>query len=101
MQAVEYLLAHGADVNRSDKGGLVPLHNSCSYGHVEPCRVLLSHHGVLVNAADTWQYTPLHEAAAKGKPDIVKLLLEHGADPNLKNCDGKVCVCVCVCEAHI
>ena len=32
---VEYLLNHGADVHAKDKGGLVPLHNACSYGHYE------------------------------------------------------------------
>ena len=29
------LLKHGADVHAKDKGGLVPLHNACSYGHYE------------------------------------------------------------------
>ena len=32
---VELLLQHGADVHAKDKGGLVPLHNACSYGHFE------------------------------------------------------------------
>ena len=32
---VEILLQHGADVHAKDKGGLVPLHNACSYGHYE------------------------------------------------------------------
>jgi ankyrin repeat protein len=32
---VEYLLNSGADVHAKDKGGLVPLHNACSYGHYE------------------------------------------------------------------
>ena len=32
---VQLLLTHGADVHAKDKGGLVPLHNACSYGHFE------------------------------------------------------------------
>ena len=32
---VELLLQQGADVHAKDKGGLVPLHNACSYGHFE------------------------------------------------------------------
>lgn len=32
---VELLLEYGADVHAKDKGGLVPLHNACSYGHVK------------------------------------------------------------------
>jgi ankyrin repeat protein len=35
---VEYLLNSGADVHAKDKGGLVPLHNACSYGHYEVSR---------------------------------------------------------------
>ena len=34
---VELLLQQGADVHAKDKGGLVPLHNACSYGHFEVC----------------------------------------------------------------
>ncbi|VDN40429.1 unnamed protein product [Dibothriocephalus latus] len=32
---VELLLQFGADVHAKDKGGLVPLHNACSYGHAK------------------------------------------------------------------
>ena len=32
---VQLILQHGADVHAKDKGGLVPLHNACSYGHFE------------------------------------------------------------------
>lgn len=35
ISVVEYLLENDADVHASDKGGLVPLHNSSSYGHLE------------------------------------------------------------------
>jgi tankyrase len=70
-----------------DKGGLVPLHNACSYGHYEVTELLVRA-GASVNVSDLWKFTPLHEAAAKGKYDIVKLLLKHGADPSKKNRDG-------------
>lgn len=68
-------------------GGLVPLHNGCSYGHYEVTELLVKH-GANVNVADLWKFTPLHEAAAKGKYEIVKLLLKHGADPSKKNREG-------------
>ena len=58
---VQLLLQHGADVHAKDKGGLVPLHNACSYGHFEVTELLI-HHGANVNAMDLWQFTPLHEA---------------------------------------
>lgn len=31
----------GADVLAKDKGGLVPLHNACSYGHYEVAELLV------------------------------------------------------------
>ena len=35
------LIKHGADVHAKDKGGLVPLHNACSYGHYEVAELLV------------------------------------------------------------
>ena len=84
---VEFLLQNAADVHAKDKGGLVPLHNACSYGHYEVTELLVKH-GASVNVCDLWKFTPLHEGSAKGKYEIVKLLLKHGADPTKKNRDG-------------
>ena len=47
------LLQNGADVHAKDKGGLVPLHNACSYGHYEVTELLVKH-GACVNVADLW-----------------------------------------------
>lgn len=58
MAVVEYLLQHNADVHAKDKGGLVPLHNSCSYGHFEVTELLVSH-GANVNVTDLWKFTPV------------------------------------------
>lgn len=41
MDIVEHLLRNGADVHAKDKGGLVPLHNACSYGHYEVAELLV------------------------------------------------------------
>ena len=51
------------------KGGLIPLHNSCSFGHVDVVQLLLSN-GANPNAQDNWKFSPLHEAAIKGKADV-------------------------------
>ena len=32
---VEYLIQCHADVQATDDGGLVPLHNACSFGHAD------------------------------------------------------------------
>ena len=54
------LIESGADVNSIDRGGLIPLHNAASYGHIEIAQLLLDA-GSQVNANDRWQFTPLHE----------------------------------------
>jgi ankyrin repeat protein len=37
-EAVEILLNAGANVHARDDGGLIPLHNACSFGHAEVCK---------------------------------------------------------------
>ena len=32
---VEHLLQYGANVHAKDDGGLIPLHNACSFGHAD------------------------------------------------------------------
>ncbi len=53
----------------SDFSGLVPLHNSASYGHIDVTELLLKS-GANVNAVDLWHYTPLHESSAKGRQEV-------------------------------
>ena len=59
-EAVEILLNAGANVHARDDGGLIPLHNACSFGHAEVVSLLLRA-GAEPNARDNWSYTPLHE----------------------------------------
>lgn len=68
--------------------GLVSLHNSASYGHLEVSQLLIKS-GANVNAADLWQFTPLHEAAQKGRAEVCSLLISEGADINFLNCHNK------------
>lgn len=70
----EFLLDHGADVNAQDKGGLIPLHNASSYGHLDIAALLIKFNTV-VNATDKWGFTPLHEAAQKGRTQLCALLV--------------------------
>ena len=85
---MEHLLNVGANVHARDDGGLIPLHNACSFGHAEVVGLLLSA-GADPNARDSWNYTPLHEASIKGKTDVCVLLLQHGADPTIRNSENK------------
>ena len=61
-EAVEILLNAGANVHARDDGGLIPLHNACSFGHAEVVSLLLRA-GADPNARDNWSYTPLHEGS--------------------------------------
>lgn len=76
MEVAEFLLDHGADVNAQDKGGLIPLHNASSYGHLDIAALLIKFNTV-VNATDKWGFTPLHEAAQKGRTQLCALLVSY------------------------
>ena len=74
MEVCEHLLENGADVNVQDKGGLIPLHNASSYGHVDIAQLLIKYNAS-VNAVDKWGFTPLHEASQKGRTQLCALLV--------------------------
>ncbi len=79
---VEFLLAHGADVNARDIVGDTPLHNADwedDEGHKDVVGLLLAH-GADVNAKGQQGRTPLHDAAFDGSTGMTTLLLAKGAD---------------------
>ncbi|TSX03303.1 Tankyrase-1 [Bagarius yarrelli] len=85
---VEYLLHHGADVHAKDKGGLVPLHNACSYGHYEVAELL---HGADPTKKNRDGNTPL-DMVKEGDTDIQDLLRGDAAllDAAKKGCLARV-----------
>ncbi|XP_048574187.1 poly [ADP-ribose] polymerase tankyrase-2-like [Triticum urartu] len=94
MDVVRYLLDNGADPNKKDDAGSVPLHCAAKFGHHEAARLLLSR-GASVDIA-YFHGTPLHIAAYYGKASVMKVLLEHhadaGADVNSTNPDTALVV---------
>jgi uncharacterized protein len=88
--AVEWLLAHGADVNTVSKNasGYTALTGAVARGDAEIVRLLLKH-GANANHRYGPGYSALHEAAASGKIEIANLLLEHGADSSACTAEGK------------
>ncbi|XP_035701715.1 poly [ADP-ribose] polymerase tankyrase isoform X2 [Folsomia candida] len=102
LEVAEYLLEKAAQwnieiVNRTDRGGLISLHNASSYGHLDIAALLIKYNGH-VNATDKWLFTPLHESAQKSRTHLCALLLAHGADPFSKNQEGHTPIDLAVAE---
>lgn len=90
LEVVEYLAAHGADINvaATNGSGYNSLTGAVTSGHTGVVQWLLEH-GANVNYRYSAGYSPLLAAAANGRLDIAKLLLAHGADPHATANDGK------------
>eukprot|EP01046_Picozoa_sp_COSAG06_P028242 COSAG06_NODE_2533_length_6711_cov_6.195705_6_plen_127_part_00 len=89
---VNELLKQGAELEwrNPDDWGRTALGAACTYmyGSYEAAEALCAH-GAELDARDNSQYTPLMRAAWTGKTKICEMLLALGADPSLKNKDGK------------
>ena len=79
LEAIGFLLRHGADVAARDKYNRTPLHEAVHEGHKEVVDLLIQHLA-LVAANDKYNGTPLHVAAERGHKEVVDLLIRHGAD---------------------
>lgn len=90
LEVVEYLAAHGADINAAatNGSGYNSLTGAVTSGHIGVVQWLLEH-GANVNYRYSAGYSPLLAASANGRLDIAKLLLAHGADPHATTNDGK------------
>ena len=90
LEVVQYLAAHGADINAAatNGSGYNALTGAVTSGHVAVVQWLLEH-GANANYRYSAGYSPLLTAAANGRLDIAKLLLDHGADPHATTNDGK------------
>ncbi len=84
------LLDAGADPNRLDAGGGLPLLRAAHSGRLEVCRMLLDA-GADPNRADAGGGMPLLWAAYAGHRAVVELLLDRGAnvDGSLKGDNGE------------
>jgi ankyrin repeat protein len=97
---IRYLLKRGVSVDETDKNGVTPLHRAVRFRSPAAVKELIAQ-GANVNAVDKkTKSTPLHRAvtntgapATAGKTDcareIAKLLLSNGANPRIKNKNGK------------
>ncbi len=85
---IDALLDHKADVHKTDEDGFNALHWAAWSG-MRFTSYKLVKQGLNINKAEDNGYTPLMLAAMRGNDTVVDLLLKMGADPALKNKDGK------------
>jgi ankyrin repeat protein len=87
---VQALIKGGADVHEKDRDGMTPLHWAAVDHRAEVAKTLVAA-GADVNAVDRFGYTPLLYAATIdfGDADTVTALLAAGADPRVKDKEGK------------
>jgi ankyrin repeat protein len=92
LEAVRFLVEHGADVNAVDGEGGSPLLAATYRGHKGVVEFLLSR-GAAVNAQETRHgFTPLIQAVSKSDKDLVVILLAHKADVSLRTSDGRTAI---------
>lgn len=88
-ELIDLLLDHGPDLTAVDEdGGTSVLHHAACAGDAALVRRLIDL-GCDVNAVADRGGTPLHSAIEFAAPDVVAILLESGAEPSIKDKQGK------------
>jgi ankyrin repeat protein len=93
IDAMNWLLDHGANVNASNADGITALHVAIIAMTPEASQKVammqsLLKRGATIDALDKGGRTPLHFAAATYNKDAVDCLLRNGADPLRRTKDG-------------
>jgi ankyrin repeat protein len=89
-EVVALLLDNGAHANSRDVYGFTPLMDACDNDHLDVVKMLVQHigrQGVRTRSYDGT--TALHCAAESGNDEMVRILLLAGADPTIRDYDGR------------
>lgn len=84
LDAVEFLLLHGADPAVSDMVGQTPLHYAAIHDDANAVRALVKS-GAQKTARTAQQWTPLHLAAINSNIEVAEVLLENGVNVDSSN----------------
>jgi hypothetical protein len=83
-EALEALIALGADIDTQGDDQITPLMNAARYNHTSTVKLLLKK-GVNINYQGGKYGNALQSATVGGHKQVVKLLLDKGADVNRQN----------------
>ncbi len=89
VELLEYLLAEGADPNLANAQGRTPLYVASMIGHTGAVDILLRFNADPNVSIDSPYPTPLMIAAINNRAEVVRVLLDAGADPQIRNLDGR------------
>jgi len=84
---IQFLLQKGANPLTKDKQGFTPVEHALAGDEEEGADLLAS--VIDFNKPNDFGLTPLHYAIRMHNVKMVKLFLKHGADPNLRDSQGK------------
>ena len=82
--ALQAIIAHGTDVNTTNKENVTPLMTACNNGNAGAINILMNA-GADPNIADHDGYTCLHYVALDGSEEALQAIIAHGADVNAAN----------------
>ncbi|MDR0740500.1 MAG: ankyrin repeat domain-containing protein, partial [Puniceicoccales bacterium] len=96
LEIIQFLLDHGADIEIADGRGWTALHNAVWEKNTKVVKLLIERKAnvdaqVKSPGGENWAegWTSLHFTLYFEDFEIAKVLLDHGADPNIRDDDGK------------
>uniref|UniRef100_A0A0N5AMY4 Osteoclast-stimulating factor 1 n=1 Tax=Syphacia muris TaxID=451379 RepID=A0A0N5AMY4_9BILA len=87
---IKECLDNSVSPNSLDKSGSTPLYWASYAGHTDIVKLLVEIPNMCISAQNKLGDTALHAAAWKSHADCVEVLLEHGANPSIRNYEGKM-----------
>ncbi|KAL8820994.1 MAG: hypothetical protein Q9223_000908 [Gallowayella weberi] len=85
LDIVKILLDRGANLRKSQRHGISPLHRAASTNHLKVVRFIVQHDQETIHLRNRYEKTALHDAAERGFADILQVLIQHGADLRAKD----------------